>query len=179
MRRARRWRLVAVIVVAGVLSLAMFFLVAHLVFGNVDDLGPHPMKPKTADWAMHNRRITIPDGFAFEEGIEVREFVGANGYYGRYRAPGDFPAAERAVAVANPDFPAFRTAGCADEIVEEFARQPGFACGQRSQIVVSTRTRHGEDVLTDHYRGTPPDCETMLLAGDGDRVELFVASPGH
>ncbi|OHV03854.1 hypothetical protein [Mycobacterium talmoniae] len=183
--RCTGW-LAVLIVLGALLAVAAVGCVAFLglvyfsfSFGD-DDLGPHPIDSQAAARAMHTRGIGIPDGFVFGEMTELREFVGANDYWGRYLAPSDFAAAERAVTEVNPDFPRLRKATCADEIVgTNFPDMPGFTCGASTVLAVSTRARPGEDVLIDNYHGTPPDAETLLLVGNEDRVELFVLSAGH
>lgn len=177
--------MVAVIAVAVVASGVGLLIVASVIvfglsFGDDDSLGLHDLDAGGAGKAMELRRIGIPDGFAFEEMTVVRQFAGADFYRGRYTAGGDFDAAKQALNQGNPDFPPLRDVDCDDEIVDQdFTHDPKFHCDTRTRLAVSTRTLHGTDVLTDNYRGTPPDCETVLLAGNGDRVELFVLSQGH
>ncbi|OBC04604.1 hypothetical protein A5784_13715 [Mycobacterium sp. 852013-50091_SCH5140682] len=185
MRRRTNWWLVALISAAVVLScvgltLVIGFVVFFVSFADDDNVGPHQLDAKAAAKAMEQRRIGIPAGFTFEAMTVQRVFSGADGYTGRYAAAGRFDDAEHALAQANPDFPALRRATCADEIVHhDFAEFDGFHCDARTELAVSTRSLDGEDVLTDNYSGTPPDAETVLLAGNGDQVELFVLSRGH
>jgi hypothetical protein len=184
-RRTTNWWLVALISAAVVLScvglaLVVGFVGFFLFFTDDDNVGAHDLDAKQAAAAMEQRRIAIPDGFTLEAMTVYRVFSGADGYTGRYAASGRFADAKDALAQANPDFPALRRATCADEIVHhDFAELDGFHCDAGTELVVSTRSLDGEDVLTDNYSGTPPDAETVLLAGNGDRVELFVLSRGH
>ncbi|GAS88437.1 hypothetical protein [Mycolicibacterium brisbanense] len=185
MRRRTNWWLVALISAAVVLScvgltLVIGFVVFFVSFADDDNVGPHALDAKAAAKAMHDRRIGIPDGFTFEAMTVQRVFSGADGYIGRYAVPDPFDDAEHALAQANPDFPALRRATCADEIVHhDFAELEGFHCDAGTELAVSTRSLDGEDVLTDNYSGTPPDAETVLLARNGDHVQLFVLSRGH
>ncbi|ORA29801.1 hypothetical protein [Mycobacterium aquaticum] len=185
MRRKTNWWLVALISAAVVLSCVGVALVVGFVgffvfFTDDDNVGPHELDANAAAKAMQDRRIGIPDGFIFEAMTAMRVFSGADGYTGRYAPPGRFEDAKNALAQANPDFPALRNATCADEIVHhDFAELDGFHCDAGTELVVSTRSLDGEDVLTDNYSGTPPDAETILLTRNGDHVELFVLSRGH
>ena len=167
----------AVTVAAGV---ALVFVVGRFLLPSTDDLGPHPMDAASAARAMQLRRIVIPDGFTFEEGTALREFVGADGYVARYRAAGDFEAAVRAVGAANPDFPAPHRAPCTDEIVATgYPGLPWFECRAGMRVAVTTRSVNGADVAADHFYGTPPDAETLLVAETGGEAELFALSAGH
>lgn len=177
--------MVAVIVVAALvsvvgLSIVAAFFVFGMSFGDDDDLGLHDLDAVGAADGMELRRIGIPDGFTFEEMSVVRQFTGADYYRGRYSVPVSFEAAKQALAQANPDFPPLRSATCDDEIVDQdFAQDPRFHCDGSTELVVSTRTLDGADVLSDNYTGTPPDCETVLLTRNGENTELFVLSQGH
>ncbi|CRZ16378.1 hypothetical protein [Mycolicibacterium neworleansense] len=185
MGRGINWWVVALIAVAVVVSGVGLLIVASGVvfaifgFGD-DDLGPHGLDAKGAAEAMELRRIGIPDGVTFEEMTVAPMFAGADFYRGRCLVSGSFDSAKQALAQANPDFPRLRAATCDDEIVEQdFVGRPEFHCDAGTQLAISTRVLSGEDVLTDNYRGTPPDCETVLLVRNGDRAELFVLSQGH
>ncbi|WP_214091705.1 hypothetical protein [Mycolicibacter acidiphilus] len=170
---------VGALIAAGALLLGLVFVFGYFFMPGMDDLGAHPMTPKTAAWAMHDRKVVIPAGFTFEEGTEFREFVGANGYVARYRVGGDFDAAVRAVASANPDFPAPRRTSCADEIVvTAYPGLPWFSCDDGTRVSVTTRTVSGVDVAVDHYHGTPPGAVTLLVADAGGGMELFVLAAG-
>ncbi len=177
--------MVALIAVAVLMSAVGLLIVASVVvfglsFGGDDDLGLHDLDAGDAAKAMELRRIGIPDGFTFEEMTVVAQFTGADYYRGRYSVTSNFDAAKHALAQANTDFPALRSVTCDDEIVDQdFAHDPEFHCDKATQLAVGTRTLNGTDVLADNYRGTPPDCETVLLARNGDRIELFVLSQGH
>ncbi|MFV8166781.1 hypothetical protein ACNQVK_32525 [Mycobacterium sp. 134] len=185
MRRGTNWWMVAVIAVAVLVSGVGLLIVASIVvfglsFGDDDNLGLHDLDAAGAAEGMELRRIGIPEVFAFEEMTVVRQFTGADFYRGRYSATGGFEAAKAALAQENPDFPVLRSVTCDDEIVDrDFTQDPQFHCDASTRLEVSTRTLDGADVLTDNYSGTPPDCETVLLARNGDRVELFVLSQGH
>lgn len=181
----RNWWLVTLIAVAilvsGVGLLIVVSVIVFAVFGfGDDDLGLHDLDADGAAKAMELRHVGIPDGFAFEDMTQARVFTGADFYRGRYSVVGSFDSAKQALAQANPDFPPLRGVNCDDEIVDrDFVGKPKFHCDARTQLAVSTRALHGADVLTDNYAGTPPDCETVLLARNGDRTELFVLSQGH
>lgn len=183
-RGTNRWivALIAFAVLAGgfgVLIVAAV-VVFGLSFGNDDALGAHDLDAATAAEAMEHRGIEIPDGFTFEKMTVDRMFVGADFYRGRYSTDGNFDNAKHALAESNPDFPALRSVACDDEIVAtDFAADPQFHCAAGTELAVSTRTVDGAEVLTDNYRGTPPDCETVLLVRNGARTELFVLSQGH
>ncbi|OMC38015.1 hypothetical protein A5740_03685 [Mycobacterium sp. GA-1841] len=164
----------------GLLIVASVVVVAIFGFGDDDDLGRHDLDAAAAATAMELRHVGIPDGFAFEEMTVDRMFVGADFYRGRYSADDNFESAKRALAQANPDFPALRSVTCDDEIVaQDFAPDPDFHCAAGTELAIGTRTLDGADVLADNYRGTPPDCETVLLVRNGARTELFVLSQGH
>ncbi|MGV0807243.1 hypothetical protein [Mycolicibacterium setense] len=185
MRQRTNWWMVALIAVAVLVSGVGLLFVASIVvfalsFGDDDNLGLHDLDAAAAAKAMKMRQVGIPGGFTFEEMTVNRMFTGADFYRGRYSAGEGFDAAKQALAQENPGFPPLRSVQCDDEIVnQDFTHDPKFHCDTRTQIAVSTRTLDGADVLTDHYRGTPPDCETVLLARNGDRIELFVLSAGH
>lgn len=168
----------AVVAVAVVAAFA--YVAFSISFGDDDNFGPHDLDAKAAASAMQLRRIDIPAGFTFDNMTVFKVFSGADEYSGRYSAPGRIDEAKHAVAEANPDFPALRSATCDDEVLRhDFAAIKGFRCNADTELVVSTRTVDGEDVLTDDYSGTPPDAETVLLTRNGERVELFVLSAGH
>ena len=161
------------------LTLVLGFIVMSYAFSD-ENFGPHDLDAKGAARAMEQRRIGIPDGFAFQVMTVIEVFTGADSYSGRYSASGSFDDAKHALAEANPDFPPLRRARCDDEIVNNgFPGVAGFSCGSNTQLAVSTRSAEGKDVLTDNYSGTPPDAETLLLVGNGDHVDLFVLSQGH
>jgi hypothetical protein len=170
------------VVTAGTILLAVtivYLLVSVEPTADRGEFGYHALDAETAAAAMNARGIRVPDGFTFAEMSVYRVFVGADAYQGHYLASGDFAAAKHALAEANPDFPPYRTATCDDEIVRnDFNNVAGFDCAE-AELAVTTRTVDGVDVLADNYSGTPPDTETILLAGSGGRVDLYVVSRGH
>ncbi|MHC9291094.1 hypothetical protein ACRCUN_01430 [Mycobacterium sp. LTG2003] len=172
-----------VMLVAGVVLVATAFLVFKYAVDRAfdsNDLGLHSIDATAAAAAMQDRGIAIPDGFAFIEMTELNQFVGADDYAGRYSIDLSFPDAVKLLAEANPDFPKLRSAACTDEIVRaDFLEAPGFTCSAGTELAVTTRTLDGVDVLADHYHGTPPDTETILVVHTGGQVELFVLSRGH
>ncbi|MBU9762911.1 hypothetical protein FR943_03455 [Mycobacterium sp. TNTM28] len=181
-RKAKWWLIAAVVLASGVGLLIVTSVLAYLFLGfGDDDLGPHDLDAGKAAEGMQLRGIGIPNGSTFEQMMVVRQFVGADSYRGHYTMSGTFEAAKQALAQANPDFPGLRSATCGDEIVNQdfLVGEPEFHCDAETELAVSTRSVDGADVLTDNYRGTPPDSETVLLVGNGNRVELFVLSQGH
>lgn len=172
-----------VTLVAGVVLITTAFVVFKYAVDRAfdsDDLGLHSIDATAAAAAMRDRGIAIPDSFAFIEMTELNQFVGADDYAGRYSSELAFADAVKRLTEANPDFPKMRSAACTDEIVRaDFLDAPGFTCGAGTELAVTTRTLDGVDVLADHYHGTPPDTETVLVVRNGERVELFVLSRGH
>ncbi|KWX23758.1 hypothetical protein AFM11_13345 [Mycolicibacterium wolinskyi] len=172
-----------VMLAAGVVLIATAFVVFEYALDRAfdsDDLGLHPIDETAAAAAMRDRGIAIPDGFDFIEMTELNQFVGADDYAGRFSIDVPFADAVKLLAEANPDFPKLRTAACTDEIVRaDFLEAPGFTCGAGTELAVTTRTLDGVDVLADHYHGTPPDTETVLVVHNGGQAELFVLSRGQ
>jgi hypothetical protein len=140
-----------------------------------DEFGFHDIDHATAAAALERRHIRIPDDVTFGSMTEYRVFVGFDSYSGRYGAPGDLARAEHLLAAANPDLPVFQPVPCDHEIVvHDFADMDQFHC-TGAQLALSTRT----DPLTDHYAGTPPDTESLLLINNDGKVTLFVVAKGH
>ncbi|MFN8067613.1 MAG: hypothetical protein U0R77_02220 [Mycolicibacterium insubricum] len=181
-RTGRRWWLiplaaVAALLTAFVLAIAGFFTWALL---NLEDaVGYQPIDEKTAARAMKNRRVGIPDGFAFVDGAAYYVFSGADSYWARYRAPGDFADAKSAVAKANPHFPALRDMPCDDHYLHSFGEHAKLSCTPttRTAVVVGYAGDHPKPV-TDKYPGAS-DVESLLVVDTGAGVLLLVSTAGH
>lgn len=189
-RRLARWLLGLVLVGTGATAAALILLAAfadRLFLGPAADFGLHPMDAGAADWAVRHRGVVVPDEFVFVEGTELRQFVGFDSYWVRYRGPGDFTAAAAAVTGANPGFPPLRTATCADEAVEDAVTHTNLTCAAPMRLACTTayagRVVGPETGAFKVPAPTPcgisSDAEVLLLIGDGPRVELVVVSNGH
>lgn len=106
-------------------------------------------------------------------------FSGADSYWARYRAPGDFADAKSAVAKANPHFPALRDIPCDDHYLQSFGEHAKLSCTPttRTAVVVAYAGDHPKPV-TDKYPGAS-DVESLLVVDTGAGVLLLVSSAGH